>query len=317
MRKVAAVSAIESQILACNVYLRLVNLKEKMSISKSIMSGLILSTFLVVSGPGLQAQQQISRNKTRPVGNILERLERNVEKFRNSLNVRLVQVSVDQTRPQNDISQFESGFELAIKEFRSQFTRRLAVDSDIERILQKAAPINSFVTRNTLNPRVKNDWVAIRNDLNTLASTYRVSWRWDQSTPMKVDANGSFRLTETELDQLIQRVENAGDSFRVSLTDAFSQRPYDQTRSEGKMNDAVRGFKKATDQLRGRFDARLLAVDDVRHLLDQAAPLDTFMRDSSLTDRVRSDWTTLRGYLGALASSYDVTPWPELAPRFD
>ena len=66
------------------------------------------------------------------------------------------------------------------------------------------------------------------------------------------------RLSESELNQLIQQVENGGDTFRVSLTDAFCQRPYDRTRSEGNMNDALRGFKKATDQLRIRFDARQL-----------------------------------------------------------
>jgi hypothetical protein len=40
------------------------------------------------------------------------------------------------------------------------------------------------------------------------------------------------------------------------------------------MNDALRGFKKATDQVRIRFDARQLLADDVRHLLDQATPLE-------------------------------------------
>jgi hypothetical protein len=125
---------------------------------------------------------------------------------------------------------------------------------------------------------------------------------------MKVDANGSFQLSESELNQLIQRVENGGDKFRVSLTDAFFQRPYDRTRSEGNMNDALRGFKKATDQVRIRFDARQLVTDDIRRLLDQATPLDIFMRDNPLTDPVKSDWSTLREDLSVLASAYDVAP---------
>ncbi|HEU4833015.1 MAG TPA: hypothetical protein VFS90_01320, partial [Pyrinomonadaceae bacterium] len=148
----------------------------------------------------------------------------------------------------------------------------------------------------------------MRTDLNMLANAYDVSWQWNQVTPMKVDANGSFRLSESELNQLIQRVENGGDTFRASLTESFFQRPYDRTRSEGNMNDALRGFKKATDQVRIRFDARQLVTDDVRRLLDQATPLDNFMRDNSLTDRVKSDWSTLRGDLSVLASAYDVAP---------
>jgi len=268
----------------------------------------MLLAFFIVIPRSTQAQQQTNRYNTRQVGIMLQRLERSSSRFRNNLNLALVQGSVDQMRPQNDVSTFESGFELAIKQFRDQFTRRLAVAADIETILQKASPINSFVTQNTLNPRVRNDWTSVRTDLNTLANAYGVSWKWNQLTPMKVEANGSFRLSESELNQLIQRVENGGDTFRVSLTDAFSRTPYDRTRSEGDMNDALRGFKRATDQLRIRFDARQLVTDDVRHLLDQATPLDIFMRDNPLADRVKSDWSTLRGDLSVLASAYDVAP---------
>jgi len=280
-----------------------------MSILKCLVSAFMLLAFSIVIPRSIQAQQQTNRNNTRQVGIMLQRLDRSSSRFRNSLNLALVQGSVDQTRPQNDVSTFESGFELAIKQFRDQFTRRLAVATDVESILQKASPINSFITQNHLNPRVKNDWTSVRTDLNTLANAYGVSWQWNQLTPMKVDANGSFRLSESELNQLIQRVETGGDTFRVSLTDAFSRRPYDRSRSEGNMNDALRGFKRATDQLRTRFDARQLVTDDIRRLLDQATPLDIFMRDNNpLTDRVKSDWSTLRRDLSVLASAYDVGP---------
>src|SRR6185503_6379808 len=279
-----------------------------MSILKSIVSVFTLLAFSIVIAVSIQAQPQPTRNNTRQVGNMLQRLERSSSRFRNSLNVALVQGNVDQTQPQNDLSTFQAGLDLAIKQFRDQFTRRLAVASDVEGILQKASPINSFINQNILNPRVKNDWTSLRMDLNTIANAYGVSWQWHQLTPMKVDANGSFRLSESELNQLIQRVETGGDTFRVSLTDAFFQRPYDRTRSEGRMNDAVRGFKKATDQLRIRFDAKQLVTDDVRRLLDQSTPLDIFIRDNPVTDQVKSDWSTLRGDLSVLASAYSVTP---------
>jgi hypothetical protein len=144
--------------------------------------------------------------------------------------------------------------------------------------------------------------------LNTLASAYGIGWQWNQLTPMKVDSNRSFRLSEIELTKLIQQIENGGDTFRVSLTGAFFQRPYDRTRSESSMNEALRGFKKATDQVRIRFDARQLVSDDVQRLLDQAQPSKNFMRDNPLTDRARSDWSTLRTNLNLLAKAYNISP---------
>ena len=275
---------------------------------RRITSVFILLLFPIILDLGVQAQPQRNRNNTRQVGNMLQQLERSSIRFRNSLNVALVQRSVDQTQPQNDISTFASVLDLAIKQFRDQFTRRLAVASDVESILQKSSPINSFINQNTLNSRVKNDWTSVRRDLNTLASAYGVSWQSNQLTPMKVDSNRSFRLSDSELNLLIQQLENGGDAFRESLTDNFFERPSDRTRSEGNMNDAVRGFKKATDQVRIRFDAKQLVSDDVQHLLDQARPLDDFMRVNPLTDRARSDWSSLRANLSALANAYNVTP---------
>ena len=275
-------------------------------IIKRITSVFVLLLFPIIIGLDVQAQLQPDRHNTRQVGNMLQGLERNSSRFRNSLNRALVQGSVDQTKPQNDISTFQPGFDLAIKRFRDQFIRRLAVASDVESILQNASSINSFISRNTLNPRVKNDWASVRTNLNTLASAYGVSWQWNQLTPMKVDSNRSFRLSESDLTQLIQQIENGGDKFRVSLTDAFFRRPYDRTRSEGMMNDSLRGFKKATDQVRIRFDAKQLVSDDVHRLLDQAQPLEIFMRDNSLTDRARSDWSTLRANLNLLANAYNM-----------
>jgi hypothetical protein len=282
--------------------------RRKMTFIKSTTSLFTLLLFSIIIGLSAQAQPQTNRNNTRQVSNILQRLERSSSRFRNSLNVALVQGSVDQTQPQNDISTFQPGFERAIKQFRDQFTRRLAVASDVESILQKASPINNFITRNVLTPRVQNDWTSVLSDLNTLGSAYEVNWQWNQIAPMKIDANRSFQLSDSELNLLIQRVEKGGDAFRVSLTDAFFQRPYDRTRSEGNMNDAVRRFKKATDHVRIRFDATQLISDDIHRLLDQAQPLDNFVRDNSLTDRARSDWSTLRGDLSVLAHAYNVAP---------
>jgi hypothetical protein len=281
--------------------------RRKMRIIKGITS-ITLLLFSIIVGLNVQAQPQPNRKNARQVDNMLQRLERSSSRFRNSLNVALVQRSVDQTQPQNDISTFQSDLDLAIRQFRDQFTRRLAVPSDVDSILRKASPINSFINQNTLNARVKNDWTSVRTDLNTLASTYGVSWQWNRVAPMKVDSNRSFRLSESEVNLLIQQIENGCDTFRVSLTDAFFRRPYDRTRSEGNMNDALRDFKKATDQVRTCFDARQLVADDVRRLLDQAQPLDNFMRDNPLTDRARNDWSTLRANLSILANAYNVTP---------
>ena len=252
---------------------------------------------LLISIIGVNAQtQQPYRTTDRQAGIILQQLERSTSRFRGSLNLALVvHARIDQTRPQNDINSFEPALGVAIDQFRDRFSRGLAVADDLQNILQSALPINGFMARQRLNRRVQNDWATVRTHLSALANVYGLSWRWDAQVLPAVDFSGSaLRLSNGELNQLIQRVETGESTFRSSITEAFSQSRYDHTTKEANMIDAVRALKGATGQLRQQFDSRQPVADHVRRVLARATPIDTYMRSNHLTDRAQDDWSTLR-----------------------
>ncbi len=163
--------------------------------SKSIISMFIL---LLVSSIGVNAQsREPYRSTDRQVGIILQRLERSTNRFRSSLNLALVQARIDQTRPQNDINSFEPALGTAIDQFRDRFTRRLAIADDAHNILQKALPVNGFMTRNRLNTPVQNDWASVRTDLSALANIYGLSWRWNAQVLPPIDSSRSVSSRQT------------------------------------------------------------------------------------------------------------------------
>ncbi len=270
-----------------------------------IVSVLTLVVFSII-GVSAQAQRQPSRVATRQISAILQRLDRSTNTFRDSLNNALVSDRIDETRPQNDINSFEPAFESALDQFRDRFTRRLAVAGDAQNVLQKASLVNGFMTRNRLNAQVQNDWAQVRTDLNALANAYGISWQWNRQTLPPVNSSRSSRLPDSELNQLIRRIETGGDTFRSSLTDAFSRTRYDQTTAEGNMNDAVSGFKNAMVQLRYQFDTRQPVADYVARVLGRATPIDNYMRNNRLTTRAQNDWSTLRGDLNTLAGAFNI-----------
>jgi len=217
---------------------------------------------------------------------------------------------MDEMRPENDINTFEPAFSNAVDQFTDRFTHRQAAAADVQNILQKALPVNGFMSRNRLSSQVQNDWTAVRTDLNVLANAYGVSWQWNQQTLPPVMSNRSSRLSDSELNQLIRRLETGGDRFRSSLMEAFDRNRYNQTRSEGNMTVAVGDLKNATDQLRNQFDARQPLHEYVERVLARATPIDTYLRDNRLTTRAQNDWTTLRGDLNTLAGAYNLsTNW--------
>jgi hypothetical protein len=275
------------------------------------ISRLIVSLFLLITlssiGLSVRAQRQNSRVNTRQVSDILRQLAESSDRFRNSLNTAVEQSRAD-GRPENDVNSLERDFENATNQLNDRFKRRRAGAADVRNVLQKASPINDFISRRRLDAQAQDDWASVRSNLEALASAYAVDWRWNAQTRPPVSTSRSYRLSDRELDQLIGRVETGGDTFRSSLTDAFDRSRYDQTRSEGNMNDVVRDFKSATDQLRNRFDAKEAVAGDVEHLLEHATPIDSYMRNNKLTDRVQNDWSTLRGDLEGLASAYNIAP---------
>jgi uncharacterized membrane protein len=276
--------------------------------SKRIMSLLMLFAMVAIGASAQTPRRPDLAN--RQITGILQRLEQNSNRFRSNLNTSLINARINETRPQNDINSFVPAFQSAVDQFADRFTRRVAVAADVQNILQSASLINGFMTRNRLNPQVQNNWTAVRTDLNSLANAYGVAWQWNRENPPQVSSTRSSRLSDGELNRLIQRIETGGDTFRSSLTEAFGRRRYDQTTNEANINDAVRGLKNATEQLRSRFDARQPVGEYVERVLAQATPIDTYMRSNPLNNRAQNDWSTLRGDLNTLAGAYNLsTNW--------
>ena len=280
-----------------------------MKTSKRIMSVLVLFALTVI-GVSAQTQRRPNRVVERQVSSILRQLEQSSNRFRTNLNTSLISARIDEVRPQNDINSFEPAFQGAIDQFRERFTRRVAVAADVQNILQKAWVVNGFMNRNRLNPEVQSDWASVRTDLNALANAYSVNWQWNQQTLPLASSSPSWRFSDSELNQLIQRIESGQDTFRSSLTLAFGRSRYEQRTGEGNMNDAVQGLKNATDQLRNQFDAKQPVTEYVERVLVRATPIDTYMRNNRVTTRAQNDWSTLRRDFDTLAGAYSLsTNW--------
>lgn len=279
--------------------------KEEMKKSKPIVSLFILFTVSII-GVNAQTRARPYRVSDRQLANTVRQLNRNSARFRNTLTSTLNQNRSDDTNAENQINSLERDFENARIQFRDLFNRRSATAADAQTVLEKAAPLNVILSHNRVSSQVQKDWASVRTNLNVLANAYGMTWLWNRQTLPPGSSKRSNSLSDTELDQLIRQIESGGDALRSSLTDAFDLSPYDRTRSEGSMNDAVRLFKNATNQLRNHFDTRQLVDGDVEHLIGQATPLERFMRNNQLTDRAQSDWSTLRRELTALASAYNV-----------
>jgi hypothetical protein len=115
------------------------------------------------------------------------------------------------------------------------------------------------------------------------------------------------RLSDDQVERLLERIEKAADKFRDSLKQALDKSRVDDSRLEDDVNRYVREFENATDRLEKRFDDDKSSAEDVREVMTRAASINGMMGRFEFTDRAQSDWRLLRNDLNELARAYGVT----------
>src|SRR5688572_5062084 len=111
------------------------------------------------------------------------------------------------------------------------------------------------------------------------------------------------RASDRQVEQIIQSIERRSDTFRRSFDAALDRSRLDGTYTEASVNEFVKAFENATNDLRSRFNGRTAVANDVDKILNSAAVIDQFMRTNLRQPRVQRDWTLLRGDLQRLARS--------------
>ncbi|HEX8291797.1 MAG TPA: YMGG-like glycine zipper-containing protein [Pyrinomonadaceae bacterium] len=263
--------------------------------------------------------QRPYRMNDRQVERALQRVETDADRFRSSFSMALDRSRWNGTSTEDQLNTYVQNFETATDTLRSRFNARTSVAADVENVLRQAAFLNDFMMRNRLDMQAMNDWTTLRADLDALARAYNVTWDWArQAGPVSGNTgygnNGAgttqsgvaYRISDRQLDAIIRRVETGADRFRASMGNSLNRSTYNGTRAEDNINQFVRDFEQATDQLRSRFDARNSASSDVQNVLRQATYIDDFMMRQTLSPRAENDWTTLKGDLNQLASAYSV-----------
>jgi hypothetical protein len=119
-------------------------------------------------------------------------------------------------------------------------------------------------------------------------------------------AQQPYRANDRQVQRTLDRIEQRTDTFRQSLEAALDQSRLDNTNREDRINDYVRDFEQATDQLRERFNDRRAVSGDVQEVLSRASWIENFMRRRRLSQQAERDWNMLRSDLNLLAQYYNV-----------
>lgn len=271
---------------------------------------------------GVQAQVWNPRPNDNQVRNLLSRLETRTDTFRGQVDNRLDNSRWDNTARENQIMDFVNAFENATDQLRRSFNDRRVTQAEVNAVFTNAAYIDSFMRRNALAAAPERSWTLIRNDLNQLASLYRVNWNWNQTLPPFPGGNwgggGIYQPNETQVRNLLARIETRTNTFSAAVKRRFdNNNRWDNTRRDEQIEPYVNAFENATDQLRRSFNDRRVTQAELNQVMTYGSYLDNFMRQNRLANNVERQWTLIRSDLNQLSNLYRLAwNWNQTLPPF-
>ncbi|MEO8572389.1 MAG: hypothetical protein ABI481_00345 [Pyrinomonadaceae bacterium] len=143
----------------------------------SFIKGLFIVTALLLP---LAAAAQTNGYRDRQARTLIARVETRTDTFRRELERSLSRLPLNSTNREDRISDFVAAFETATDELRRGFDSNRNVSTEVNEVLNRAAFINRFMTRNRLTTRAQSEWSGLRTNLNSLARLYTVSWDWNR-----------------------------------------------------------------------------------------------------------------------------------------
>ena len=279
----------------------------------------VCSALLLTTTTHAQVVGQPYRINDKEVEKIIHRIEQQSDHFRSSLDSALDRSRFNGTRREDDINSFIKDFYEQTKRLRHQFDSHKSAAPDVQAVLERAARIDEFMSRNRLSGKAQDDWSTLKTYLDELASAYNVSWRWEGyrseypaprvTEPIATPVGGiPYRVSDREVETILKRIEQQSDRFRSALDSSLDKSRFNGSSEEDDINRFVKEFYEDTKKLRDHFDHHKSTSADVQSVLDRAASIDSFMRRNRLRkDKALREWTQLRGNLDELAQVYNVS----------
>jgi hypothetical protein len=164
---------------------------------------------------------------------LIANIENKTDLYKRAMERSLDRSTINNTSSEDSINSYIARFEEATDRLRERFESRQSTGADATEVLNRARFIDGFMARSRMNRGAENQWSSLRNDLNTLATYYRVSWDWNQQvTPgfpsgtfggagggIDRRITGTFRLNSARSDNVTAAIDRAIGTVGVDQRD--------------------------------------------------------------------------------------------------
>jgi len=227
----------------------------------------------------------------------IERIKDHGDSFQDNLKDDVERSGVDsQTR--YDIKRAVDRFENVAKDLEGRYEKDNAAVPYVQRLLADASYIDAFMSRHMVSPRVQNQWLFLRQDLDLLANSYNLDTGWPselaRTEPPAVVISARAR-------DIIRDIQTNAAAFETHVRGALAS----STTAEIQMGAISQYLEEFMSANRLQTASTAEAANEV---LVRAELIDRYMKDHPLTISAQESWIRLRSDLVRLAAAYNMAP---------
>jgi len=115
------------------------------------------------------------------INKLIQRLETGGDTFRTSLTEAFGETGYAQAIPERAMNNDLRSLKRETNQLRIQFDNKQQISSNVELVIARAAPIDTYLRKNLLTRQVQNDWSSLRADINKLAGAFNLSPNWENA----------------------------------------------------------------------------------------------------------------------------------------
>lgn len=277
-----------------------------------------------ITSTSVTAQNRPYRVSDRQMITLMSRIETKTDAYKREMDLALNRGRLSGSDTRETVQDYIADFENSTDQLKSNFDSRRSVSSDVSEVLNRAAFIDRFMTRNRLTTSAQTQWTGLKTDLNTLASNYNVSWNWNQNQNVPTYPGNNtgnnypvYTGSDAQLRTLFTRIETRTDTYKNTMSTALNSSRLNGSDSEDTLNEYVADFENATDRLKQNFDSRRSTSADATEVLNRAIFIDRFMTRNRLTVTAQTQWRTLKTDLNTLSTYYRLSwNWNQALPTY-
>lgn len=240
-----------------------------------------LSAILLIGFMFLGVATQINAQDKKEINDLLNQLNGKLTDFQYNVNDEVNRNSIDQS-DEIKINDSLGGLRADIEDFQQNLNKNRATQNDVSQIIDSASAMNDYLLSLRLNAKTQNDWKAVRNLLDQIASNYNVQTSWNKSLPRQTnvsysgnnDLTGTYQLDVSRSDNVRQIAEEAINSSNTQNRDEALQDLQSKLESPDNLAIEIRGNQAI--------------------VASSLSPQNTFSADGKDRSQTLSDGSTIR-----------------------